>query len=94
MKTTNWPTAVVTLLFCVDKNVYFSSQVGYSITSQLLSDREKYPLFARTVETTDIHNPVLMKILQEFNWKRVATIAQNSEFVTPVSIIKVFIWTC
>ena len=52
----------------------------------MLSNREKYPLFARTIETTALHNPAMMKVIELFGWKRVATITTDTEFVLPVSI--------
>ena len=51
----------------------------------MLSNREKYPLFARTIETTALHNPAMMKVIELFGWTRVATITTDTEFVLPVS---------
>lgn len=71
------------LTFIFSTSVY---QVAYSVTSPVLSDSSKYPYFARTIESTALHNPAILKILKLYDWKKVATISQVSEFVIGVSI--------
>ena len=60
-----------------------------------MSDSEKYPYFARTIESTALRNPAMIQVLNYFNWTKVAIISQNLDYVLPVSqekIIPPFIW--
>ena len=60
-----------------------------------MSDSEKYPYFARTIESTALRNPAMIQVLNYFNWTKVAIISQNLDYVLPVSqdeLIRPFIW--
>ncbi|XP_070566244.1 gamma-aminobutyric acid type B receptor subunit 2-like [Ptychodera flava] len=53
-------------------------QLSYANTEPFLSEREKYPTFFRTVPSETDFNPAKLKLLDHFNWTRVATIHQDT----------------
>ncbi|XP_038069217.1 uncharacterized protein LOC119738403 [Patiria miniata] len=53
--------------------------ISPSAASPGLSNREKYPLFYRTYMPDAMFNPVRIRLMREFGWKRVATIHENHE---------------
>ncbi|XP_070566247.1 gamma-aminobutyric acid type B receptor subunit 2-like isoform X2 [Ptychodera flava] len=53
-------------------------QMSYANTEPFLSEREKYPTFFRTVPSEADFNPAKLKLLDHFNWTRVATIHQDT----------------
>jgi hypothetical protein len=60
-------------------------QIGYSITSPVMSNTEKYPYFARVSQSTALRNPPIIKIMKKYGWKTMATIGRTDEFIAPVS---------
>ncbi|PVD28713.1 hypothetical protein C0Q70_11307 [Pomacea canaliculata] len=52
-------------------------QVSYLSVSPALSDKAKFPLFARVTAPDTQTNPVRLLLLQTFGWRRVATIHQS-----------------
>nr|XP_006813973.1 PREDICTED: gamma-aminobutyric acid type B receptor subunit 2 [Saccoglossus kowalevskii] len=53
-------------------------QLSYANTEPFLSEREKYPTFFRTVPSEADFNPAKLKLLEYYNWTRVATIHQDT----------------
>ncbi|XP_041367039.1 gamma-aminobutyric acid type B receptor subunit 2-like [Gigantopelta aegis] len=51
-------------------------QLSYGDTNPLLSERDKYPYFFRTVPSDNDHNPARVALLRNFNWTRVGTLFQ------------------
>lgn len=68
----------------------FLFQLSYSVTSPLLSNKKSYPYFARTVESTALQNPAMLKVLQHFGWKKVAKL--TSDTVYPAKVHDVNLW--
>ncbi|XP_070537750.1 gamma-aminobutyric acid type B receptor subunit 2-like [Ptychodera flava] len=52
-------------------------EVSPSATSPEFSDRSKFPLLFRTIQSDLSHNPPRVALLKYFGWKRVATLHQN-----------------
>ena len=50
-----------------------------------MSNKEKYPYFARTIESTALYNPAIVRLLRFYNWSKVSIITQNMDYITPVS---------
>ncbi|KAB0798802.1 hypothetical protein PPYR_06682 [Photinus pyralis] len=48
-------------------------QVSYGSTSPILSDRNRFPLFFRTVAPDSSHNAARISFIKHFGWKMVAT---------------------
>ena len=46
-----------------------------------LSDKSKYPTFARTYSLSQRLTPSLLALLKEYKWKRVAILSENSRHV-------------
>lgn len=53
------------------------SQIGYSTSSPLFSDKGKFPLYFRTSTSETMENPSRVALLKQFNWKKVAILVQN-----------------
>ncbi|XP_067655790.1 gamma-aminobutyric acid type B receptor subunit 2-like [Haliotis asinina] len=51
-------------------------QLSYADTNPLLSERDKYPFFFRTVPSDSDFNPARLALLRNFNWTRVGTLFQ------------------
>ncbi|XP_029193493.2 gamma-aminobutyric acid type B receptor subunit 1-like isoform X2 [Acropora millepora] len=52
-------------------------QIGYSTSSPLFSNKEKFPLYFRTSTPETMENPSRLALLKHFKWKKVALIVQN-----------------
>ena len=69
------------------------SQIGYSTSSPLFSDKEKFPLYFRTSTSETMENPSRVALLKQFNWKKVALLVQNLDIyvlVRDVNLQQVF----
>ena len=62
-------------------------QLSYGSASPILSDRKRFPNFFRLGGPDQKLNPAKIALLNEFNWRRVATINQALEFFSVVSFI-------
>ncbi|XP_045213752.2 gamma-aminobutyric acid type B receptor subunit 1-like isoform X2 [Mercenaria mercenaria] len=60
------------------------TQLSYSSSSPILSDRKRFPKFFRLTLPDQKHNPARIDLMNEFNWKKVATINQALEFFSSV----------
>ncbi|XP_018573982.1 gamma-aminobutyric acid type B receptor subunit 1-like [Anoplophora glabripennis] len=61
-------------------------QVSFGSTSPSLSDRNKFPLFFRTVAPDTSHNSAKIHFVKEFGWEVVATFSQSeNEYLLPVN---------
>ncbi|ELU12857.1 hypothetical protein CAPTEDRAFT_198653 [Capitella teleta] len=65
--------------------MYGVPQLSYSVTSPLLSNKKSYPYFARTVESTALQNPAMLKVLQHFGWKKVAKLTSDTVYPAKTS---------
>ncbi|KAJ7383923.1 hypothetical protein OS493_024608 [Desmophyllum pertusum] len=52
-------------------------QIGYSTSSPLFSNKEKFPLYFRTSTSETMENPSRVALLKQFQWNNVALIVQN-----------------
>lgn len=78
-------TASTSLSYHQPIKILSSVQVGYTTTAPYFANKESFPLFARTMEATLLHNAAIIKILERFNWTRVAKIVPTTEYVMAVS---------
>ena len=60
-------------------------QVSYGASSFYLSDKEKYPLFFRTVPPEEGHNHGRVAVLKYFKWDRVAIVTERESYYEAVS---------
>ncbi|KAK8378896.1 hypothetical protein O3P69_009556 [Scylla paramamosain] len=59
--------------------------LSYGSSSPALSDRQRFPTFFRTHPSATVHNPTRIKIMQKYNWSRVAILQQAEEvFISTV----------
>ncbi|XP_006611611.1 gamma-aminobutyric acid type B receptor subunit 1 isoform X3 [Apis laboriosa] len=57
----------------------------YGASSPALSDRNRFPTLFRTHPSATVHNPTRIKLLQKFDWSRVAILQQAEEvFISTV----------
>lgn len=63
-------------MFCL----LFCWQVSYGATSSVLSKKQNYPSFFRTVHPNNDVIEVIVKILQHFNWRWVAFLNSDNDF--------------
>ncbi|KAJ8984970.1 hypothetical protein NQ317_007840, partial [Molorchus minor] len=60
--------------------------VSFGSTTPSLSDRNKFPLFFRTVAPDTSHNSAKIKFVKEFRWSVVATFSQSENaYLLPVN---------
>lgn len=62
-----------------------SPQVSYGASSFYLSDKEKYPLFFRTIPPEDGHNHGRVAVLKYFKWDRIAILTEREPYYEAVS---------
>uniref|UniRef100_H3AUD6 G-protein coupled receptors family 3 profile domain-containing protein n=1 Tax=Latimeria chalumnae TaxID=7897 RepID=H3AUD6_LATCH len=60
--------------------VYKYSQVGYSATVPLLSDKNKFPSFFRTIPNDNFQSYGLVRLLMYFGWTWVGIMAADDEY--------------
>ena len=60
-------------------------QVGYGASSIYLSNKQKYPLFFRTVPPEKGHNSGRVAVLQYFKWMRIAILTEREPYYEAVS---------
>ena len=70
------------------------SQIGYSTSSPLFSDKGKFPLYFRTSTSETMENPSRVALLKQFNWKKVAILVQNLDIYVLVRVVNLeqFFW--
>ena len=66
------------------------TQIGYSTSSPLFSDKEKFPLYFRTSTSETMENPSRVALLKQFNWKKVALLVQNLDIYVLVRCVNRF----
>ena len=59
-------------------------QVSPTSSSPVLSNREQYPLFYRTISPESQINSARVRMIQQFGWTRVATIHENHQLFSAV----------
>ena len=60
-------------------------QVSYGASSFYLSNKEKYPLFFRTVPPEEGHNDGRVAVLKYFKWDRIAILTEREPYYEAVS---------
>ncbi|XP_042204877.1 gamma-aminobutyric acid type B receptor subunit 1-like isoform X2 [Homarus americanus] len=64
--------------------------LSYGSSSPALSDRQRFPTFFRTHPSATVHNPTRIRVMQKYNWSRVAIIQQAEEvFISTVEDLEV-----
>ncbi|KAI0240075.1 Gamma-aminobutyric acid type B receptor subunit 1 [Lamellibrachia satsuma] len=66
--------------------LYSLVEISYFVTSPEMSDTNKYPYFARTIQSTALRNPAMIRVLRYYNWSKVAIISQNLDYVLSASV--------
>ena len=69
----------------------FIFQMSYGAASVLLSDTDKYPLFTRTYPSLGINNLAILKLLENFGWRKIAVIAMDTVYTATVMDILPFL---
>uniref|UniRef100_A0A1X7U6M4 Receptor ligand binding region domain-containing protein n=1 Tax=Amphimedon queenslandica TaxID=400682 RepID=A0A1X7U6M4_AMPQE len=54
-------------------------QISYSVTSVLLDDNERYPYFHTTIPNDEYYSVIIRKLLDHFDWQKVAIISTFDE---------------
>jgi hypothetical protein len=62
-------------------------QVSFGSTSPVLSDRQEFPLFYRTVAPDSSHNPARLAFVRGFGWDTVTALSQNEDVYSLVNVI-------
>lgn len=60
----------------------------YGASSPALSDRNRFPTMFRTHPSATVHNPTRIKLMEKFEWSRVAILQQAEEVFTSVRVFK------
>ncbi|XP_042890500.1 gamma-aminobutyric acid type B receptor subunit 1-like isoform X1 [Penaeus japonicus] len=64
--------------------------LSYGSSSPALADRNRFPTFFRTHPSATVHNPLRIKIMQKYDWSRVAILQQAEEvFISTVEDLEV-----
>ncbi|XP_048577557.1 gamma-aminobutyric acid type B receptor subunit 1 isoform X2 [Nematostella vectensis] len=58
-------------------NYWEAIQIGFSMSSPLFSDKEKFPRLFRTATSELMENPARVAILRHFGWRKVAILVEN-----------------
>uniref|UniRef100_A0A8D8WDP6 Gamma-aminobutyric acid type B receptor subunit 1 n=1 Tax=Cacopsylla melanoneura TaxID=428564 RepID=A0A8D8WDP6_9HEMI len=62
----------------------------YGASSPALSDRNRFPTLFRTHPSATVHNPTRIKLMQKFEWSRVAILQQAEEvFISTVEDLEI-----
>ena len=59
--------------------------MSYGSTTPVLTNREKFPYFFRTISSANDFIPVRMAIMKKFGWNRVAVLTEQREPYAGVS---------
>lgn len=66
--------------------------LAFSATSPLLSDRSRFPLFARSVAPDTLQGEFIVDIMRRYSWHRVATISVDEPYSQ--GLVDVFLANC
>ena len=72
---------------CVTNTHSFLSQISYSSSSVVLSDRSRFRTFFRNTFNMQIIAPALRSAVAHFNWSRIALLTQDEGLFTGVIAI-------
>ncbi|XP_004442266.1 PREDICTED: vomeronasal type-2 receptor 1-like [Ceratotherium simum simum] len=60
--------------------LYYLPQVGYASTCSVLSDKNQFPSYLRTVASDKFQSDAMVKLIQHFGWVWVGTIAADDDY--------------
>ena len=60
--------------------LFGNSQISYSSTSAILSNRERYPYFFRTVPSDTMEVRAILSLIQHFGWNFISTIFSRNSY--------------
>lgn len=66
-------------------SIFKVSQIGYASTSRILSNKNRYPTFLRTVPPDSHQGRAIAKIVSHFGWNYVALIASDNIYGRPLA---------
>ena len=58
--------------------------MAFAAAASVLSDRETYPSFYRTLPPRDLDSPTLAQLMRQFGWQQMAVITQDESVFTVV----------
>lgn len=66
-------------------SIFRIPQIGYASTSRLLSNKNRYPTFLRTVSPDSLQGQAIAKIVSNFGWNYVALFASDDIYGRPLA---------
>ena len=66
-------------------SIFMVPQIGYASTSRLLSNKNRYPTFLRTVPPDSHQGRAIAKIVSHFKWNYVALLASDDIYGRPLA---------
>ena len=72
------PFLLLAFFFCV-------FQISFGASSPVLSERDNYPLFFRTIPSETLPNSVRFALMNTYNWCKVATLHETANVFSLVS---------
>ena len=58
--------------------------MAFAAAASVLSNRETYPSFYRTLSSFDLNSPTMAQLMRQFGWQQMAVITQDESVFTVV----------